>query len=512
MAFHLFSCRMDTDALIRESRAEGLIETLGFKTVVGKDCMKQQLRLFTSDTTTLQRRQKAINDLRVAIHRDGLKEKFEACFTEIGSLESSLEGFFKRSDVETNSYQQILFSGWKATETLDTVPFILLLVSYFKQYAVPFLAIMTPLFMIILPYLALRVWYNLPITVEEYSNVLLNTMGFQPGKPIELKQLVQAFFTLISLGQSIYQPIQNSYHVAHIDKDMVEKGQAIGKVSAALECLREWMPEHRRPANVLEVWTADPRKSFASAWDLPFRLRLALQSIGDIEVLYRLAACEDLQPVKFVSCSRPFLLVRGGLDPFLDATVRVPFDFRTKQTHSLLTGPNRGGKSSVLRSLLLSVYMAQTFGYGFFMSQMILKPFSWIATGLRLEDRPGSSSMFESEVEFAKSILVKASQTQSQSQVGLVLFDELFHSTNPPDGERTADIFLQQLWKKTNVVSVISTHVFSLVERSGPSIQRLSVPAFKDSSGNLQFTYTLGTGLCKESSVDMILKEKGLLL
>ena len=58
---------MDTEALIRESRAEGLIETLGFKTAVGKDCMKQQLRLFTSDTTTLQRRQKAINDLRVAI-------------------------------------------------------------------------------------------------------------------------------------------------------------------------------------------------------------------------------------------------------------------------------------------------------------------------------------------------------------------------------------------------------------------------------------------------------------
>jgi DNA mismatch repair ATPase MutS len=153
--------------------------------------------------------------------------------------------------------------------------------------------------------------------------------------------------------------------------------------------------------------------------------------------------------------------------------------------------------------------MAQTFGYGFFIKQIILKPFSWIATGLRLEDRPGSSSMFESEVEFAKSILVKASH--SQTQIGLVLFDELFHSTNPPDGERTADIFLQRLWKKTNVVSVISTHVFSLVERSPSSIQRLSVPAFKDSSGNLHFTYTLGVGLCKESSVDMILKEKNLL-
>jgi DNA mismatch repair ATPase MutS len=148
--------------------------------------------------------------------------------------------------------------------------------------------------------------------------------------------------------------------------------------------------------------------------------------------------------------------------------------------------------------------MAQVFGYGFFEDTMILRPFTWIATGLRLEDRPGSASMFESEVDFAKTIL------QKTSGVGLVVFDELFHSTNPPDGERTASIFLQKLWTKTNVVSLVSTHVFSLVDRSEPSVQRLCVPAFRDLSGELQFTYTLGPGICKESSVDMILRERGL--
>jgi DNA mismatch repair ATPase MutS len=149
--------------------------------------------------------------------------------------------------------------------------------------------------------------------------------------------------------------------------------------------------------------------------------------------------------------------------------------------------------------------MAQTFGFGFFTDTMILRPFTWIATGLKLEDRPGHASMFEAEVEFAKSILVK------KSGIGLIVFDELFHSTNPPDGERTASIFLEKLWQKTNVVSLISTHVFSLVDSAKPEIQRLCVPAFKDLSGDLQFTYKLRPGICKESSVDMILKERGLL-
>lgn len=494
---------MDLEALIRESRAEGLLESLGFQTSIGRERMKYQLRLFTSDTKTLQRRQKVLDDFRQSIGVQ--KNELEAFFMELGRLEPELKVFFERSEVETNSYQQILFSGWKVTEIFDTIPFILLIVSYFKQFAVPFLAVMTPIFMIVLPYLALRFMYELPITVDAYLSLLFSTLGFQPDKPLQLKQMVQVFMTVLSLGQSIYQPIQNSYHVAHIDKDILQKGESIEKIATLLETIRDWMPPHIRPKNVLESWTGDLRKNFASSWDLPFRLRIALHTLGDIEVLFRLATCEDLQPVRFVICKRPFVLVKRGVDPFLNRNERVPYTFRTKKNHSLLTGPNRGGKSSVLRSLLLSVYMAQTFGYGFFENTMILKPFTWIATGLRLEDRPGSASMFESEVDFANSILRK------NTGVGLVVFDELFHSTNPPDGERTASIFLEKLWSKPNMVSLISTHVFSLVDKSSPEIQRLCVPAFKDLSGTLQFTYTLGPGICKESSVDMILKERGLL-
>jgi DNA mismatch repair ATPase MutS len=92
-----------------------------------------------------------------------------------------------------------------------------------------------------------------------------------------------------------------------------------------------------------------------------------------------------------------------------------------------------------------------------------------------------------------------------------VLFDELFHSTNPPDGARTADIFLEKLWIQANVASFISTHVFDLAKKARKQIQKLCVPAVLKKDGSLQFTYTLKSGICEVSSVDEILREKGLL-
>jgi DNA mismatch repair protein MSH6 len=241
---------------------------------------------------------------------------------------------------------------------------------------------------------------------------------------------------------------------------------------------------------------------------------VALQIVGDLEVVYRLAAYDTLKKVRFQQRSEPCLLIRGGVDPFLKAETRVPFDIHfvsTKSHHAILTGPNRGGKSSVLRSTLLSVLFAQTFGLGFLdeTSMFHLRPFDWISTGLRLEDRPGKISMFESEVEFATQILNIASS--NKDKVGLVLFDELFHSTNPPDGAHTASIFLRRLWTQKNVASFISTHVFDLALSSPPHVQRLCVPAVKDKMGNLTFTYTLKPGVCQVSSVELILKEKGLI-
>jgi DNA mismatch repair ATPase MutS len=192
-------------------------------------------------------------------------------------------------------------------------------------------------------------------------------------------------------------------------------------------------------------------------------------------------------------------------DPSIAPELCVPssLTLTNPTSHAMLTGPNKGGKSSSLRALCLNVWLAQTFGLVFAKSAR-LTPFAWIQSGLRLADSPGTESMFEKEILFGVSTLRLA----KSGRPGIVFYDECFHSTNPPDGEKTARIFLESLWSYSNVVSLVSTHIFSLVESAPSSIQRLCVPAEKTPTG-IVYSFELAPGICKVSSVEEIYKKFG---
>jgi DNA mismatch repair ATPase MutS len=124
---------------------------------------------------------------------------------------------------------------------------------------------------------------------------------------------------------------------------------------------------------------------------------------------------------------------------------------------------------------------------------------------LKPDDLPGSKSRFEREIEFTANTL------QFTERI-LVFIDELYHSTNPPDALRSCQIYCEQLWKKENIVSVISTHLFELVEKCDKNIQKLCCPATINEDGDIQFEYSLKKGICKVSSVDELLRNNGLLI
>lgn len=506
---------MDLETIIRESRADNLYDTLHLATDAGKEAFRRQLRQFSSSVETLERRQRVVLQMRSYLNaHPESRIELAALYTELASLEKECAVFANRTPVETDSFEQLLFSHYEGLRIFNAMPFLLICVALYKQYIVPLMALCSPLFILIGPYLLIRYWYKTPISIQLYTKILMDMLGLN-GK-WDLKQIAQMSMTGFTLVQGIYQPIQQSFHLQKIDADIQAKGAIIDRISQLYSRIRALLPQDMQPSHpLLECLSGDVRRQFALIWDHPFLLRYTWSYIGDCEVLYRLAM-SDWKPVHFLKSryADPCLILRGAVDPFLPKERRIPFHLRfvpsdTIGRHCLLTGPNRGGKSSTLRTTLLSVSLAQTVGLACFEEKMVLRPFHWIATGLRLEDRPGTSSMFESEVEFARRILDRARRKPGQR--GLVLFDELFHSTNPPDGKHTADVFLQQLWKCPNLASFISTHVFSLVEAAPTSVQRLCTYAYRDENKELHLTYELRPGLCQESTVDMILREKGLL-
>jgi DNA mismatch repair ATPase MutS len=170
--------------------------------------------------------------------------------------------------------------------------------------------------------------------------------------------------------------------------------------------------------------------------------------------------------------------------------------------HTIVTGPNRGGKSSFLRGVLMNVKFAHAYGVAY-AKKAQMSYFTWIADGLRLADTPGKKSMFEREVEFATQVL------QKEKGCGLVLYDELFHSTNPPDAERASHLFCEKLWNKTNCISLLSTHVYGLAKEAPEKIQKVCLASWKDKENQYLFSYTVQKGICRVSSVDLLLEQYG---
>ena len=66
---------------------------------------------------------------------------------------------------------------------------------------------------------------------------------------------------------------------------------------------------------------------------------------------------------------------------------------------------------------------------------------------------------------------------------------------------------LNTLWSFNHMCSIISTHVFDIIEQSPKEIRKICVNA-KKNDGILVYDYCISEGICKESSVEQIWKKE----
>jgi len=153
-------------------------------------------------------------------------------------------------------------------------------------------------------------------------------------------------------------------------------------------------------------------------------------------VIMRLTHAEGVHPVKWVSSRKPVFRAQHTFDFHVADAQRRPctVNLEWNRRHALLTGPNKGGKSTVLRALSATALLAHTYGCGF--GYLVEPPFERQYVCLKPDDLPGTTSRFEREMEFTAQTL----QSTPNGRI-LVFIDELYHSTNPPDALRSCEIY-----------------------------------------------------------------------
>ena len=429
----------------------------------------------------------------------------KAIFKEIATIETSLNTLMNQdSKLEEETYSELLFLK-SYLQPFNFIPCVLFLWATFRIYIIPGLALLIPLFILLTPYFLLTYLFRIPITFSNYTQILhsvisgnINMMYEEVEQDITgtLKQCAIIGVTVI---QGIIQPYWNYIHLQSVDTIIQENGELILRYKQLYGQLRNVLETHefsffRSPLPEYNtVREATAHVILHSAY-----FKMALRDIGSLEVIMTLAHHPDIHPVHWIHGTPQF----HGNDLFdfqvkEGKSISITLD---KQRHALLTGPNKGGKSTALRAMTTAVLLAHT--YGCSPGHVSLTPFTHLFVCLKPDDLPGSKSRFEREIEFT-------SQTLRHDQSSMVLIDELYHSTNPPDALRSCQIYCNQLWKKQNVVSVISTHLFQFVEEADAQIQRLCCPA-KEVNGTVEFEYGLKEGICKVSSVDLLLEKNGL--
>ncbi|KAL2605846.1 hypothetical protein AAZV13_09G150300 [Glycine max] len=199
----------------------------------------------------------------------------------------------------------------------------------------------------------------------------------------------------------------------------------------------------------------------------------------------------------------PFALGDSGCLPVPNDVILGENEDGSHPRTLLLTGPNMGGKSTLLRSTCLAVIMAQL-GCYVPCESCVLSAVDIIFTRLGAKDRimTGESTFF---VECTETALV----LQNATQDSLVILDELGRGTSTFDGYAIAYAVFRHLIEKVNCRMLFATHYHSLTKEfaSHPRvIMQHMACAFKSKSDThsmrdqeLVFLYRLASGPCPES-------------
>lgn len=489
--------------VIEDSELLSHIPKFQFPLLCANEEAEDQLRTkFSASVSILQQRQYDILTLREhpTLVKEGI-HSLKGC-TDAEKLIRS----FKPSTTSKAAEGQVFFSG-EYTKPLNFIPYLVTGLVFLKLYVFPVLGLLTPILLFCMPYVILKTMFDQAMPWDLYVTMMKQMMfGLKPGEPFTLKQAGQAAWTVISLGQGMIQPILTAYHTKALDTTIVERGEALLNLHAVALDLSDQVRRlgiHLHTPLTIPDIPSEPR--LAAAWmeAEPLGLKILWKTLGRLSILFRLAEDANWHIVDWSTEST--LTIAECYDLAISPNKARPSDL-VLDGHALLTGPNRGGKSSNLRAIVQQVLLGQTFGLTY-RCRAFWTPFSTIFTRLKSRDHSGKESLFEMEVRHAANILRAIGNSRKHS---LVLIDELFHSTNPPDAETSAIAFLEQLWEHNHVKSIISTHIFRLCEQLPSNVKAVCCPALETPDG-IQYSYVLKPGICRVSSVQEVLHEHGML-
>jgi DNA mismatch repair protein MutS len=248
----------------------------------------------------------------------------------------------------------------------------------------------------------------------------------------------------------------------------------------------------------------------------------SLAAIGEIDMYVSLAKLykenqhkkTQYSFVQFKEGATPSIELENFWNPFIDPskviTNSLTLGLGSSPRNMIITGPNAGGKSTILKATAIAVIMAQSFGLAP-CNKMIVTPFSKITTYLNIADDIGAGrSLFKAQALRAQKLLNEL-EAMKKGEFGFMIVDEMFNGTNPTEAEAAAYSVAKSLGEHPHGMCLIATH-FPLLTQLGSetnSFANFNVSITHGLNGSINYPFKLCPGISDQHVAIEILRSQG---
>jgi energy-coupling factor transporter ATP-binding protein EcfA2 len=516
------------------------------KTIFGYLKLKETLLKPTTKIETLNDMQLKIKNYLAIQEQD--RTQINASLDKLKELESEIIWLFAPKSLEEQRIIESVYFNDHYFGSLNKFEEPLNVYSYFKIFLSPLYGILSPLLMMILPFLYLRFFSNIPINFSLYVKILKaslfgdlfgmmgsarggNILGGNSGGRIKMSRYFSAFLSIVFYIQNLVNSVNisiNTHKVINILHAKLVKFKEFTKISLDLISKLKTpllLPDCEYPDPFIRdnnfdsapsLFSNKGRVLYAAKNCLKYsKIKPLLDSVGKIDLFSSIATITkefDTCFPEIVEHKAPLIEINNLYHPYLGkkATKNSISLGNKRALNAIVTGPNAGGKSTLIKSIGIAIFIAQTLGISF-ADKLKFTPFDILTSYLNIPDCKGKESLFEAEMHRSLQHIDTCKQLEN-SQKSFIIMDEIFSSTNPNEGISGAYAIAKKMGSFKNSICIITTHFDKLtdLEKEADSLfKNYKIPCLLGNDRTISYPYKLEEGVSDQHIALDLLESKG---
>jgi MutS domain V len=508
----------------------------------GRDLIPEWNKQYSTATDFLNDSKQVLKNMNSYSHKMTATSKHEINCELFGEI-------WKETKENEDFYLKYGFIDWNFFKYLNRSPNFLEAITL-ANIVSPVLSLLIPVLLLIFPFIILRL-QNIPINFEMYCDVLKTIAQHHfIGKAMtslsdmsldKLLYLAVTFgFYLLQIYQNINQcrnfyqnmatmnthlcemksfvqhSIQSMETFIDLNKDYATYGPFIKETERQLYELRQMYHEFEniQPFEISIYKFTEMGYMLKCYYELHCNdtyesaLRYACGFAGYIDNLSGVFENLESGRVHFAEFSKEVQCdIQQQYYPPLAQESPVKNDCSLRK-NIIISSPNAGGKTTMIKTTTLNVIFSQQVGCGFY-NGCTLQPYTHIHSYLNIPDTSGRDSLFQAESRRCKEIIDVICESDSTKARHFCIFDELFSGTNPLEATKSAFAFLKYLSKFENVSFVLTTHYISVCKRMkrAGTVQNYKMDVIQEEDGSVLYTYKMKKGISRIQGAVKILEQ-----